>query len=161
MRRRIRLSFLLLLSALFLCACHRPAGNTALPDAPLTLLSMRESSAVKERVQGYTFRMEDGQGSVSFHLAGEDDPWVTPVAPPWVDTLTGLIIEHGLLAWDGFHGTAGGLQDGTQFSLRLAFGDGTTVQASGYGAFPPGYREAADAIQAHFLQLLPEALRDW
>ena len=43
----------------------------------------------------------------------------------------------------------------------LPFADGTSVHASGYGCFPNNYGDASDAIDAHFMQLLPEDMRDW
>lgn len=143
----------------FLPASPPPAP--AVPDAPLTMLDMRESSAYNRRVQGFGFRQEGGRCTVSFHLADAETPWCVTAGKPWLDTLTGLVLQHGLLSWDGFSGSAGSLADGTAFSVHPAFGDGTSVSAQGYGVFPPGYQAAADAIRAHFLQLLPGTLKDW
>jgi hypothetical protein len=53
------------------------------------------------------------------------------------------------------------LLDGTHFYISFSFQDGTTVTASGYGKFPMNYGGASAAIEAHFLQLLPEDMRDW
>jgi hypothetical protein len=78
-----------------------------------------------------------------------------------VDTLTSFIRQYDMMAWDGFHGSDAMLLDGTQFSIAFSFSDGTTVTAGGYGQFPRGYGEASNAIDAHFLQLLPEEMRDW
>ena len=53
------------------------------------------------------------------------------------------------------------LLDGTHFSVVLKFSDGTTVSASGYGEFPENYGHVAKTIDALFLPLLPQELRDW
>jgi hypothetical protein len=66
-----------------------------------------------------------------------------------------------MMRWDGFHGSDSMLLDGTQFSIDFAFADGTAVHAGGYGSFPENYGDASRAIDAHFLQLLPEDMRDW
>ena len=65
------------------------------------------------------------------------------------------------MSWDGFHDSDSMLMDGTQFSMHFTFADGTSVHASGYGSFPANYGGASSAIEAHFMQLLPEDMRDW
>ena len=65
------------------------------------------------------------------------------------------------MAWDGFSGSAPGLLDGTQFYVEFTLSDGTSVRAGGYGDFPVGYGGASEAIDAHFMQLLPKDLLPW
>ena len=167
MRRRMLLLCLFLAVLLGLCACQQtqpaPEGAGTSQDAPAALrsLSFSESGSYFKRVQGYTFLAGDGQYTAYFHMANEDEPYPVPVDQAWVDTLAGFIAQYGMLGWDGFHGSDSMLLDGTQFSIDFAFADGTTVQASGYGRFPANYGDASAAIDAHFLQLLPEDMRDW
>ena len=89
------------------------------------------------------------------------EPLPVPVDEAWVDTLTGFISQYGMLAWDGFSGSDSTLLDGTHFDVSFSYADGTAVHASGYGKFPSGYGDASNAIDAHFIQLLPEDMRDW
>ena len=48
-----------------------------------------------------------------------------------------------------------------RFDLLIAFSDGTSVSAGGYGCFPDGYGGAAERIDEHFMKLLPEKTRAW
>ena len=131
-----------------------------LPDY-LVSFSFSESHSYYARVQGYEFRAEDGRYTVYFDMANEEEPYPVPVDQTWVDTLTGFIRQHDMMAWEGFSGSDSMLLDGTHFYTSFSFHDGTAVTASGYGRFPFGYGDASAAIKAHFLQLLPEDMRDW
>ena len=151
----------LLLGAVFLLGGCRKAAPDVKPLSSLTYLSFSESSSYFKRVQGYEFRAENGKTTAYFYMANEEEPYPVPVDQAWVDTLGGFIHQYGMMAWDGFSGSAPGLLDGTQFDVAFTFADGTAVHAGGYGQFPGGYGEASDAIDAHFMQLLPKEMRDW
>ncbi len=167
MKKRAVLLCLLLGGAFLLGGCRKPAPDEKLPseqgipDAALTYLSFSESSSYFKRVQGYEFRTEDGKTTAYFYMANEEEPYPASVDKAWMDKLTGFISQYGMMAWDGFHGSNSMLLDGTQFSIDFTFADGTAVHASGYGQFPEGYGEASDAIDTHFMQLLPEDMRSW
>ena len=167
-----RFIWLLLLLAVMLpfSGCRYPPGNEKAPQpsavppemvSPLAVLYFSESASYFKRVQGYEYRAEDGKYTAYFYMANEDEPYPVPVDQVWVDTLAGFISQYGMIGWDGFHGSDSMLMDGTQFSIDFTFADGTTVRASGYGRFPENYGDASCAIDAHFLQLLPEDMRDW
>ena len=151
----------LLLGAVFLLNGCQKAAPDVKPPSALTYLSFSESSSYFKRVQGYEFRAEDGKTTAYFYMANEEEPYPVPVDQAWVDTLGGFISHYEMMSWNGFSGSAPGLLDGTQFDVAFTFADGTAVHASGYGRFPEGYGEASDAIDAHFMQLLPEDMRDW
>jgi hypothetical protein len=169
MRKSLFLLWILLGMAFFLCGCQpekvkSPAPTPIakpLPSSPLSDLSFSERHSYYARVQGYEFRAEDGLYIVCFDMANEEEPYAVPVDQAWVDTLTGFIRQYDMMAWDGFSGSDSMLLDGTHFSVSFSFQDGTTVTASGYGKFPKNYGDASAAIEAHFLQLLPEDMRDW
>ena len=127
----------------------------------LTFLSFSESSSYFKRVQGYDFRAEDGANTAYFWIAHEEEPYAVRVDEAWVDQLTDIVQAYNMILWDGFSGSDSMLLDGTHFSVTLEFSDGTTVNANGYGRFPEHYGAASEAIDAHFLQLLPEDMRDW
>lgn len=160
MKKRAVLLCLLLGAVFLLCGCRNPAPDVK-PLSPLTYLSFSESSSYFKRVQGYEFRAENGKTTAYFYMANEEEPYPVPVDQAWADTLTGFIGQYEMMSWDGFSGSAPGLLDGTHFDAAFTFADGTTVHASGYGQFPGGYGDASEAIDAHFLQLLPEDMRDW
>lgn len=173
MPKRLFLLCILLGGALALCACrHLHSGitgpsptsiPTAVPvsNAQLSCLFFNESSSYFKRVQGYEYRAEDGRHTAYFHMANEEECYPVPVDQVWVDTLNSFIPQYGMMRWDGFSGSAAGLLDGTQFYLEFTLSDGTAVKAGGYGDFPDGYGGASQAINAHFLRLLPEEMRDW
>ena len=162
MKRRAILLCFLSAVLMLMQGCHKPAPNPpAMPDAALTFFSFSESSSYFKRVQGYEYRLEEGNSAAHFLMANEEAAYPVPVDQAWVDTLSGFISRYGMMGWDGFHGSDSMLLDGTQFSIDFAFADGTAVHASGYGRFPENYGDASRAIDAHFLQLLPEDMRDW
>jgi len=136
-------------------------SSPPMPSSPLITLSFSESASYFKRIQGYEFRSEDGKHTAYFYIANEDEPYPVPVDQAWVDTLTGFIGQYGMMGWDGFRGSDSMLLDGTQFSISFTFADGTAVHASGYGRFPESYRDASRAIDAHFLQRLPEDMCSW
>ena len=172
MPKRLFLLGILLGLALLLCACrHLPGGTTdpaptGIPatvpasGTPLAWLYFSERGSSFKRVQGYEYRVEDGRHTACFHMANEEEACLVPVDQSWVDTLNRIITRYGMMGWDGFRGSAPGLRDGTQFCVEFTLVDGTGVRASGYGDFPDGYGDASRDIDAHFLQLLPEDMRD-
>ena len=173
MPKRLFLLGILFGSALLLCACqHLPSGTTdpaptSIPTTapvsgtPLSYLYFSESNSYFKRVQGYEYRVEDGKHTACFHMANEEELYLVPVDQVWVDTLNSFITQYGMMGWDGFSGSATRLLDGTQFYVEFTLTDETYVKAGGYGDFPDGYGGASEAIDAHFLQLLPEDMRDW
>lgn len=173
MLKRLILLGILFGSALLLCACqHLPSGTTdpaptSIPTTapvsgtPLSYLYFSESNSYFKRVQGYEYRVEDGKHTAYFHMANEEELYPVLVDQVWVDTLNSFITQYGMMEWNGFSGSATGLLDGTQFYVEFTLSDGTSVRAGGYGDFPDGYGGASGAIDAHFLQLLPEDMRDW
>ena len=178
MKTRLLLPLVLLCVAICLSGCQLLRLGGLLPEptdppidgpcvGPLPLpgdlvyLSFSEGSSYFKRVQGYEFRAEDGKYTAYFWFANEEEPYPVPVDEAWVDTLTGFISQYGMLGWDGFSGSDSTLLDGTHFDVSFSYADGTAVHASGYGKFPSGYGDASSAIDAHFIQLLPEDMRDW
>ena len=173
MLKRLFLLGMLFGAAVVLCACRHLPGGTTEPEPtsvtapasvsgmPLSYLYFSESDSYFKRVQGYEYCAEDGKHTAYFHMANEEELYPVPVDQSWVDTLNGFITQYGMMGWNGFSGSAAGLLDGTQFYVEFTLSDGTNVKASGYGDFPDGYGGASEAIDAHFLQLLPEDMRDW
>ena len=174
MYRRFIWLLLLLAALLLLGGCRYLPGNGKVPQtsssppeplpepsSPLITLYFSESASYFKRVQGYEFRAEDGKYTAYFYMANEDEPYPVPVDQAWVDTLNGIIRQYRMMSWDGFRGSDSMLLDGTHFSIDFSFADGTAVHASGYGSFPANYGDASSAIEAHFMQLLPEDMRDW
>ena len=159
MNKRMILLCFFMGAAFLLCGCqsHPPNEKTyKIPEASLTLFSFSESSSYVKPVQSYEYRAEEGNNIVYFSLSYEDEPMPVPVDQAWVDALKAIIRQYDMMSWDGFRGSDSMLLDGTHFYISFAFSDGTSVQASGYGMFPQGFGDASSALDAHFMQLLPE-----
>lgn len=167
MLKRLFLLGILFGSALLLLSGTTDPAPTSIPTTapvsgtPLSYLYFSESNSYFKRVQGYEYRAEDGKHTAYFHIANEEELYPVLVDQVWVDTLNSFITQYGMIGWDGFSGSATGLLDGTQFYVEFTLSDGTNVNAGGYGDFPDGYGGASKAIDAHFLQLLPEDMRAW
>lgn len=167
MLKRLFLLGILFGSALLLLSGTTDPAPTSIPTTapvsgtPLSYLYFSESNSYFKRVQGYEYRAEDGKHTAYFHMANEEELYPVLVDQVWVDTLNSFITQYGMMGWDGFSGSATGLLDGTQFYVEFTLSDGTNVNAGGYGDFPDGYSGASKAIDAHFLQLLPEDMRAW
>lgn len=167
MLKRLFLLGILFGSALLLLSGTTDPAPTSIPTTapvsgtPLSYLYFSESNSYFKRVQGYEYRAEDGKHTAYFHMANEEELYPVLVDQVWVDTLNSFITQYGMIGWDGFSGSATGLLDGTQFYVEFTLSDGTNVNAGGYGDFPDGYSGASKAIDAHFLQLLPEDMRAW
>ena len=173
MLKHLWLLCLLLGMVFILCGCGRFPGNTASPPpaqtyteeplshAPLAYLYFSERNSYFKRVQAYEFRAENGVDTAYFHMANEEIPYSVAVDPAWTDALTSIISSYGMMGWNGFSGSDPGLLDGTHFFVEFTLVDGVHIQASGYGEFPENYGKAASALDALFLHLLPEDMRDW
>lgn len=151
-------------ATLILGGCQRLPDKAAPPSVPsstLTSLYFSENGSYFKRVQGFEFRTEEGRHTAYFYMANEEEPYPVAVDQAWVDTLNGFITQYDMVGWDGFSGSATGLLDGTHFLAEFSFADGTSMRASGYGRFPVNYGDASAAIDAHFMQLLPQDMRDW
>ena len=131
------------------------------PAVSVTYLYFSESNSYFKRVQGYEFRAGGNHYTAYFYMANEDELYPVQVDQAWADTLSGFVSQYDMVSWNGFSGHDSMLMDGTQFSIDFTLADGTRIQAAGYGEFPDGYGGASSAIDAHFMQLLPEDMRDW
>lgn len=65
-----------------------------------------------------------------------------------------VIRKHDLWKWNGFHKSAKGVLDGSGFGLRIAFADGSSIDASGDNRFPDGFSDASAEIKALFNELM-------
>ena len=120
MKRRAVLLCFLSAVLMLMQGCHKPAPNPpAMPDTALTFFSFSESSSYFKRVQGYEYRLEEGNSAAHFFMANEEAAYPVPVDQAWVDTLTGFIRQYDMMAWDGFSGSATGLLDGRNSMRRL------------------------------------------
>ena len=164
MKKRLVLLPVILAAVFLIVGCRyvRPVSHpTPLPGTALTQLYFSESNSYFKRVQGYEFKAEDGAYTAYFYMANEEELYPVKVDQTWINTLTSFISQYNMKSWDGFQGSDSMLLDGTHFAIDFTFADGTTVRASGYGCFPKNYGDASASIDAHFLQLLPEDMRDW
>ena len=137
--KRFARTVCLLLAALCLGAAGPAAAESASPKRCVVRFELVRSSDLPDRAVE-VFRLGGG-----FFLSRHDGPAVR-LDPSVAAALLRIADEHGLAAWDGFDGDNPDLLDGESFRLSLLLSDGVRAEASGSGAFPPGYAAATAAV---------------
>ena len=105
------------------------------------------SYEIKESGDSYTFcflpfRQEDEQ---TVNMSRED-----------AAVLLEIINRHDLWKWHGFSQTDPNILDGTSFSLRIVFADGTAIEANGSNWFPSSYSAACADMDTLFSKYIKE-----
>ena len=105
------------------------------------------SYEVKESVDGYIFR---------FLPFREEDEQTANMSREDAAALLEIINRHDLWKWHGFSKTDPNILDGTSFSLRIAFADGTVIEANGSNWFPSSYSAACADMDTLFSKYIKE-----
>ena len=105
------------------------------------------SYEVKESGDGYTFR---------FLPFREEDEQTADMSREDAAALLEIINRHDLWKWHGFSKTDPNILDGTSFSLRIAFADGTVIEANGSNRFPSSYSAACADMDTLFSRHIKE-----
>ena len=135
-----RIVIFLIIMLLSICICATAEDDTAEQEPDLTRFYYYHGGYM--RPQSYEIiRAEDGYSLV------ETDEGVRKIDETWVSEIREVIEEYNLISWDGFDQSNPYVLDGENFSLELAFSDGTTVRASGDNSFPDGYFDATGRIE--------------
>ena len=110
------------------------------------------SYEVSKRDEGIIFVFE----GLEFRHLGE---MRTELDEAFLGKLDSLYRECNLRKWDGYSKTNRMVLDGDGFSLRIKFGNGKSISASGSNCTPKGYREFREKMNALF-EPLKEKLLD-
>ena len=105
------------------------------------------SYKVTESGNGYCFR---------FLSLREEDVEATAMSTEDVNALMEIIKRHNLWKWHGFSKTDSNFMDGTSFSLRVSFADGTVIEANGSNRFPSTYSAACAEMDTLFAKYIKE-----
>ncbi|MDR2957859.1 MAG: hypothetical protein LBU61_06770 [Coriobacteriales bacterium] len=70
-----------------------------------------------------------------------------------VDTLTSIIKDNNIYAWDGFDRSDYNILDGYSFSLKVVYTESSII-AGGYEKFPSNYKQGHAALSAFLLSLV-------
>ena len=105
------------------------------------------SYEVKEIGDGYTFR---------FLPFREEDKQTANMSREDAAALLEIINRHNLWKWHGFSRIDPNILDGTSFSLRIVFADGTVIEANGSNRFPSGYSAACADMDTLFSKYIKE-----
>lgn len=105
------------------------------------------SYEVTESGNGYCFR---------FLPFREEDEQTAALSTEDVNALMEIINRHDLWKWHGFSKTDPNIMDGTSFSLRVSFADGTVIEANGSNRFPSTYSAACAEMDTLFAKYIKE-----
>lgn len=105
------------------------------------------SYEVKESGDGYTFR---------FLPFREEDEQTADMSREDAAALLEIINRHNLWKWHGFSRIDPNILDGTSFSLRIVFADGTVIEANGSNRFPSSYSAACADMDTLFSKYIKE-----
>ena len=105
------------------------------------------SYEVKESGDGYTFR---------FLPFREEDEQTADMSREDAAALLEIINRYDLWKWHGFSRIDPNILDGTSFSLRIAFADGTVIEANGSNRFPSSYSAACADMDTLFSKYIKE-----
>lgn len=107
----------------------------------------------------YTYEVyadeETGEMTVNYDLYCIET-YAFAATDDFMAALNGIVSRHELWNWDGFSGADMNVLDGSGFGLDIIYADETVTNASGSNIFPDGYAEAADEINALFIEYLEE-----
>ena len=153
-RMRKRLPLLL---ALLLCLVLPPAMAEAVPEGTAASSDAASGGRVLTRfffTRGGSMVPQTREVCLeeSGYILRENGEEPRPLDPALAGALEQLVLDCGLEAWNGFHGSSPFVLDGESFRLEMAFSDGTSAEASGENAFPDGYYAAVDRLEALFRQ---------
>jgi len=122
-------------------------------DAALTEFSYSHSGSMVDEIYSYEIKSDESSptgytGIFSLHCGYE--VYSIFADAELVQAVIDLIEECELHKWNGFNETDSMVMDGSGFSLKIAYVDGTEVYAHGSNSFPANYGESADKIDMLF-----------
>jgi len=122
-------------------------------DAALTEFSYSHSGSMVDEIYSYEIKSDESSPTgftVIFNLRCGYEVYSTSADAGLIQAVVDLIEECELHKWNGFNETDSMVMDGSGFSLKIAYVDGTEVYAHGSNSFPANYGESADKIDMLF-----------
>lgn len=125
--------------------------------APLTSFAYSHRGSSTDSFYSYEVK-ESGDGSTFRFLPfREKDEQTAYMSREDAAALLEIINRHDLWKWHGFFRTDPNILDGTSFSLRIAFADGTVIEANGSNRFPSNYGAACADMDTLFSKYIKES----
>jgi len=134
----------------------RGREHPAAAGAPIKTFSFSRNGSSTSEMSSYGVvrDRETGERTVEYDFGYGFETYSLPVDEAFLQELSAVIDSHNLKKWDGFQKSSSMVMDGNGFSLVVTFTEGDGIIASGSNKYPKGYREAAEAIEAVFLNYL-------
>ena len=114
---------------------------TLIRDQAIAGFYLRRSGEIARDV----YRIITLQGE--YRVSVNDGPY-RRIDPSVADALYAVVAERDLFRWDGFDRSRKGVLDGEGFELEIDMTDGVSIRARGSNAFPEGYFDAIEELQA-------------
>ena len=157
----MRLKILLITAALLLFGggawfASQNAGGAKPTAAPLTSFDYFHRGASTDSFYSYEVAESENEYVFRFRPFREDDEQSAIMSTEDATALMEIINRHNLWKWHGFSQSDPLMMDGTSFSLRVAFADGTVIEARGSNRYPSTYSAACAEIDTLFSKYIKE-----
>lgn len=124
--------------------------------APLTSFAYSHRGTSTDSFYSYEIKESGGRYTFCFLPFREEDEKTVNMSREDAAVLLEIINRHDLWKWHDFSKTDPNILDGTSFSLRIAFADGTVIEANGSNRFPSGYSAACADMDTLFSKYIKE-----
>ena len=75
----------------------------------------------------------------------------------YLGELEQILSNNNIAEWNGFDESEDGVLDGSGFTLKIEYDDGSSINAHGYMRYPDNYDKVRDELDAFFKRLMEEA----
>lgn len=116
----------------------------------------RQESYVPE-ISSFTLTRTEEGACVTLGSGYSEEEYVYPEDAGLLDKAKEILEKYEVGKWNGFHETDPMALDGSGFSLRVTFSDGTKISASGNNRFPENY----DSFCSELGDLVAPAIEQW
>jgi uncharacterized lipoprotein NlpE involved in copper resistance len=137
----------------------------------LTMLGCENNQEIESDIVSFYYSTSGMNGFTKYNVSVNDDKTIfsyesrcvncnehkeinEEISDSYLKELSKLVNDYNIYEWDGFDKNEEGLMDGGSFKLEIAFKDGKSIKARGYGKSPDNYREAINAIIELFSPLI-------
>ncbi len=124
--------------------------------APLTSFAYSHRGTSTDSFYSYEVMESGYEYGFRFLPFREEDEQTADMIREDAAALLGIINRHDLWKWHGFSRIDPNILDGTAFSLRIVFADGTVIEANGSNRFPSNYSAACADMDTLFSKYIKE-----
>lgn len=138
---------------------NNPGGNTY--NGQLKSFSFGESYGLGGAVDYILVKQEDGKALLKCNFFGavseKDKNIEKTIDAKYLSELEQILRDNNISEWNGFDQSEDGVLDGSGFSMKIDYDDGSSISAHGYMKYPDNYDKVQDELDAFFKRLMEEA----